>query len=129
MDKAIRDLQTQHEDHKKIIEKNDGKTYFDNIVDREKIQPGIHDREYSTALALGQSNADNFMGKVLDHTNPDHGDALTAYRDKYGSSREAVEKDHLAKAVKLMGATRYEKPNQAYENHVLSSFAIAPKIQ
>ena len=124
MDQSIRDLENQHNEYKKTVEKNDGKSYFDKILEREKENPGIHEREYKAAVAMGQANADNFMGKALNHNHPDHGDALTAYRDKYGSSREAVEKDHTAKAIKLMDARRFEVPNAAYENNVLSAFQI-----
>jgi len=124
MDQAIRKLENQHEKHKKIIEQRDGEKHFDQVMAKEKQEPGIHNKEHWAAVKIGQTNADNFMSKVTDHTNPDHGDALTAYRDKYNGSRENVEKDHINKAVKLMNAPARYLPNQAYENNVLSAFQI-----
>lgn len=124
MDQAIRDLEDKHNEHKKIIEKNDGQTHFDRVMAIEKQDSGYHSRLYGSTVAAGQRNAASFMNKVHDHTHPDHGDALTAYRDKYNSSPENVEKDYVNKALKLTGAISNYLPNQAYENSVLSSYTV-----
>lgn len=124
MNPTIKKIEDQHKEHLRTLEKNDGETHFDRVMKREKEDPGVHVREHWNAVAMGQKNADNFMNKVTDPTHPDHGDALTAYLDKYNGKREAVEKDHINKAVKLMNAPAQYLPNQAYEQGVLSSFKI-----
>jgi|GEM_PF-4031967 len=124
MNPIIKKIEDQHKEHLKTIEKNEGETHFDRVMKREKEDPGVHVREHWNAVALGQKNADNFMSKVTDPTHPDHGDALTAYSDKYNGKREAVEKEYINKAVKLMDAPAQYLPNQAYENNVFSSFQI-----
>ena len=124
MNPIIKKVEEQHKEHLRILEKNDGETHFDRVMKREKEDPGVHVREHWNAVAMGQKNADNFMNKVTDPTRSGHGEALTAFADKYNGKRENVEKDHINKAVKLMDAPAQYLQNQAYENHVLSSFQI-----
>lgn len=118
---AIKKLESEHENHKKIIEKNDGKTYFDKVMANEKSDPGSNRRQYNVAIEAGKSSAARFMSKVHDHTHPGHLDALTDYRDKYDANPENVVKDFTSKAVKAMGVTKNFLPNANYEQGVLNS--------
>lgn len=120
MDKSIRDLEDKHKEHLKIIKDHDGEKHFDRV----NKNPEYHSKLYSSTVNAGKKNAAAFMDKVHDHTHPEHGNALTAYRDKYNNSRENVEKDFVNTALDLTGATAHWLQNQAYENGVLSSYQV-----
>jgi len=124
MNLSVKNIEDKHSEHKKIIEKNDGAKFHDTIIAHEKEDPGYYDRQYRGALHLGKHNTEAFMGKVLNHNHPDHASALSAFKDKYNSDRDNVEKDMNQKAIDLTGAIRNPLKNTAYENKVLSMHTI-----
>ncbi|KAA9041614.1 hypothetical protein FW778_06225 [Ginsengibacter hankyongi] len=125
MNASVKSIEDKNNEYKKIIEKNDGKSFHDILAARESEDPGVNDREYRNALIIGKHDTNAFMSKVTNHTHPDHANALSVFKDRYGNNRAKAEADFNDKAVKMMGATRNYKQNTAYENKVLSSFKIS----
>ena len=107
--KTLNELADSHKKRQAVIEKNDGKSFHDLQMEREKANPGIHDREC----------------KARDHNNPGHLPALKSLLEDFGGNEDKLRESYKKDARFLLNAKPREFRNTAYENSVLSNFRIS----
>ena len=123
--KTLNELADSHKKRQAVIEKNDGKSFHDLQMEREKANPGIHDRECKAADDFGNTNADSHLKKARDHNNPGHLPALKSLLEDFGGNEDKLRESYKKDARFLLNAKPREFRNTAYENSVLSNFRIS----
>ena len=124
MDK-LKALADNHKKRLAIIEKNEGKTFHDLQMQREKKEPGVHDKDCKVADEFGNRNADTHLKKARDHKHPEHLTALNSFLNDHDGNETSLRNHYKKTARFLMDAKPMELRNTAYENSVLSNYRVS----